>query len=466
MSGVVIEGNGSAQRKPTTNTAVAVESVPVEVWHKVLRITISCPLIPREDDDYFQRRDVADFGCAKIYQYVKSEQIRTKLRLVCRSWDAFLSEHSDRLVHLSSVMPGGHWPPVKKWDRVIKLVGPRSLTCKCVICPLTGHFRQSMYRRWDGASAGNGSIEDQIRGEYLPLISSRCRVIIMPYIWKNDLLDSERFGSVTMLTEELKDPTTQLPIISATYHRLTHLDVTLLSPFNLSLGLHLPRLTTLTVCVRNPGLVGAEEPAIVGRWILPKLRHLTFAGPFPEAAIYSLLNQVGLNVTEFHLQDETLTSDVMALSRIWSFLPSVSLFGAFCLRLLSLSPPVDRHNRPINLILHFDEGQRYCMPETTSLTLFQQHWVSLIAGPVIIDISWREWIGISAGFPQFSASALSAQIRLFDLLDGMGCGGLCDREGVLFGLTIKEQLSAIVEKLRHSTGLGRDPMVCSLSAGA
>jgi hypothetical protein len=463
MSAVVIEQDGSAQRKPSVNTVAAVERVPVEVWHKILRIAISCPLIPRDDDNYFQRRDVENFGCAKIYQYVKAEQIRMKLRLVCHSWDAFLNEYSDRLVHLSSVIPGGHWPPVKSWDRVIRLVGPKSLTCKCVdLCPLTERMKQSIHRRRDDAPSANGSIEDRIRGEYLPMIGNHCRVIIWPYTWKNDLLDRERFGSVTMLIEELKDPMIQLPIISATYPGLTHLNVTLRSQFDPLLILHLPRLTSLTLCVKNTGLAIFEGPAIVGRWLLPKLRHMAFVGPFPEEAIYYLLDQVGLNVTEFHSQDES-PEWIRKLSRIWSLLPSVSIFGASCLQILSVIPPVEPHNRPINLIMHFSAGQTHFMPEEASLILFQQDWASSIVGAVTIDIAWNEWISnFTRSSWWFSASALSAQIRMFDVLNGMG-NGLRDSEGVPFGSTIKAQLSAAVEQLRHSPGLGMDPMVCTLS---
>ena len=117
----------------------ASERIPVEIWHRILRLAIACALVPREDDNFFQRRAVTELGCAKIFEYIKSERTRANLRLVCRSWDKFLERYSDRLVCHSWVFSDA-WPLITKWEQV---VSPEDIKCKCHGgCPLSQSIRE------------------------------------------------------------------------------------------------------------------------------------------------------------------------------------------------------------------------------------------------------------------------------------------------------------------------------------
>jgi len=82
---------GSSHSKPR-RFVPAVERMPTELWQSILLSAIESPLLPRTGDDFVDGLMVFSSGCQSQYHYRKVEIVRTRLRLVCRSWNAFLQD--------------------------------------------------------------------------------------------------------------------------------------------------------------------------------------------------------------------------------------------------------------------------------------------------------------------------------------------------------------------------------------
>jgi hypothetical protein len=308
----------------------ATERVPVEIWQKILSIAISCALLPRDDDDFFQRRRVDSVGCSKIVEYVNSEKVRTNLRPVCRSWDAFLDLHSDRLVFLSWRVSSGHWPPVKNWEHVVRIVGPNFILCSCKSqCP-AARVRTPQWK----TLPSNIELHEQIRG-CLRLLGNRCEAIIVSSPFTGDLVDPERFGSVKMFIGDPFDSRT----IPTTYRCLTHLRIIVTSICHPSFCLHLPQLTTLTVSFSSNFSKHPTNPADIGHWDLPILRCITLIAFPKEESVYYLLQQVRRRITECHIIPVGGTSAPVSNS-IWRYLPELRILGVSFEQLVALRPPL------------------------------------------------------------------------------------------------------------------------------
>lgn len=290
--------------------------LPVEVWHKILRIAISFPLLPRDDDDLLECEQIARFNCETVANYKASETVRTQLRLVCRSWDHFLEEFSDRLVHLNTAAPDGHWPPVKRWNRVVRIEGIHSLSCNCTPTPCWPCFTDYLdSSTWDLDIAPR---IHKVRTEYLPLLGNECNAISYPYTWSDQLLDPVRFSCVTFLTR-VGDNRSGIPtsaVISDVYRGLTYLETSIITLHDPSNIFRLPHLRYLSISISTIESTASSVP--IGQWDLPVLRYLILTLPryMVEGTldVQLLVDQIGLPVEVypqiqlFYLFQKTLTS--------------------------------------------------------------------------------------------------------------------------------------------------------------
>lgn len=68
----------------------AAERAPTELWQLILLRAVESPLLPRTGDDVVDGLLLFSSGCQSRHYYRKTEIVKTRLRLVCRSWNIFL----------------------------------------------------------------------------------------------------------------------------------------------------------------------------------------------------------------------------------------------------------------------------------------------------------------------------------------------------------------------------------------
>jgi hypothetical protein len=78
---------------------------PVEIWHKILKYTISVPLFldPNPTETY-GIDSIIDYSWESSYW--EAERTRHSLRVVCKSWDIFLKRYAHRFVNMTDVCHG------------------------------------------------------------------------------------------------------------------------------------------------------------------------------------------------------------------------------------------------------------------------------------------------------------------------------------------------------------------------
>ncbi|KIM24600.1 hypothetical protein M408DRAFT_26894 [Serendipita vermifera MAFF 305830] len=445
----------ATQYASNLNNSKAVEKIPVEIWHRILGFAISCTLLPGEDDDYYHGQAIRDLDCIMVADYKRSEIIRTKLRLVCRQWDQFLDNFSDRLVQLTPDAPMGYWPPVKRWDRVIRIQGPHNIFCTC---------KHSCWppfdRKGDALSKGNllrpvpPRLQSQIRETVLPQLSNQCKAILWPGVWQDDFVDPERFDSVIMFAHAFRDSehaTKQAAIISSTYMRLTHLEFWMPSLCNPSFYLSLERLETLRIYTEKTD--GDLEPKVasdthsVGKWHLPSLRSLSvWIVAWTEndvRAFNMLLHQIGKGLTGLYMCDlteDSVTGHPVISENTWSWLPSLEVVGTN-LKHISLMPAPRKGTRsPITLLIDGETNLINHIPPRQVLEDIRKNWSLSATGEVIVNEPWSEMIRAIEDDEAWLGQGLhDSEIDVLDVLHAIGTG-LRDSEGVPFQERIRRQL--------------------------
>jgi hypothetical protein len=82
--------------------------LPIEIWHTILRYSISVPGFFDPDDlvDRFPPWVIFRRGWSDSTSYYRAESTRNALQRVCRSWDAYLERYAHRFVRIPDVVHG------------------------------------------------------------------------------------------------------------------------------------------------------------------------------------------------------------------------------------------------------------------------------------------------------------------------------------------------------------------------
>lgn len=425
--------------------------VPVEVWHKILRTAIWFPLLPQEDDGYLSHKRLLPFDCALIAEYKASERIRTNLRLVCRSWDRFLDEYSDRLVHLNKSVPDGHWPPIKRWNYVVRIHCSKDLRCSCKPDPCWPcsqiHKRAS---RWDPTTMPSLRIMiENVKNLYLPLLGNRLKVIVDANVWIDQLLDRDRLGGVISLTgvgeAVLCAPFSQE--ISKAYQDLTHLGISIRDIYSLENYFDLPKLRSLSLTFS--GRAHPSSEASLGHWHLPSLRILvvklfndgrhdirpTF-DLFVPLVGGALKHFIFEEITNHYLPTQSVLSD-----DLWTSMPKLELLGIQLKELASLSKPADMQS--MDLVINVEDSFSERNDISSYKHTLRQNWTHAISGQVILDRSWQEIQNKINKKTSRWGRNLSICAEIFDFLDVVGIG-LQDSEGIRYDEHQRAEIHAAI----------------------
>jgi hypothetical protein len=120
----------------------AISSLPVEVWHAILRYAIEVPLFL--DPDAYEgvlarvvfhgRISPLNHECT----YWSAEKTRNRMQLVSKSWDSFLRPFEHRFVRMLDIRHGK--VPLQKLEMAIR-VSFREYDCECVeFCAIPSFF--------------------------------------------------------------------------------------------------------------------------------------------------------------------------------------------------------------------------------------------------------------------------------------------------------------------------------------
>ena len=437
-----------ARHDPRALKKSVLDQIPVEIWHTILSFAISCILFPYpSDSDRYQRgRDIAAFECRKVADYKVSETIRTKLRLVCRSWDSFLKEHSDRLVHLNRRWPGGYWPPIKRWDRVVRIENSIQYWCDSD-CRTPG-------RCWADARETTPPIlssgeDTTIKEKCLPLVGSRCRTILLPGHYRESIVHLRQNNSVTMIQETadtIEESTLQSLEFSSAYRSLTHLLMQISYLDNPSFHLDLPELTSLELEIGqkkpNP-LAGTSGSLRIGHWALPKLRHLHIWPRFTSQGeintLHQLLQRIGQNVLDFTM-DGRFTNKPKSLvpCEFWDWMPRLKHFQTDLVLVGWIGMPL----KDIGCDFTIEVGYGICWDSGgSSLADLREKWASGRSrfGKMCITQSWDQLEDTIVLNIDDGELTDANEVEIFDILH-QGVSGLEDTNGQMFSSFIMSKL--------------------------
>jgi len=318
------------------------QRVPTEIWGEIFSIAIDSPLIPYKNDDIVDIHLLftQDFASQSIHR--RTEGIRTHLRLVCRAWNAFLSNKGVKVVTRSD--------SVGIYHRLEDL-----------------HFTPF------GAGLGVG-LEDGSACCPIPLLSMQSlRIGIVCAKYSIDsLLQAPRLQALHIRCCVPRSTTADNFLTHPITLTLVHLQLSTLSLHSLEeiIGpVSFPRLRCLSLQLTGEGFVTRRLStdsdislgASLSAWCLPKLQTLKLQGilgAIYEPEINQFLSKTWHGVTSLYI-DLTYEAQLgdrgvfVITPNLWASFPNLRTFGTHAASLSEapVGPPPTRQR--FSLVLEF-----------------------------------------------------------------------------------------------------------------
>jgi hypothetical protein len=394
---------------------------PIEVWEAILNIVIESPLIPYLGDDIVDIDPLFSEGCASQRIHRRVEAIRTRLRLVCRAWNASLHNRGVKIITQAF---RGCAPQRFEALQVFR--------CTCH-SPCAGSLlNTSRYTEPDAkdlASVQIGIISNGYPVELLLNSSSRLRALhIRQHPW------SMRVDSV------LRNHRTR---------HLTHLQlegITEQDMRNIIGPIHLARLRCLSLkfttrrfsTLISAPISSSSETKSSERWSMPNLQTLKLDGwlsedsaPYIEEFMENMPDGVtSLYIGLLYVAHSRSSNDPAITSSIWSAFPNLRTFGTTMQILLRAQPPPSFTYPQLSLVtdciwVKFIVGP-YPDPTTigiASFLLLLWKWkpssIILLSSWEEINAAWEKQQPSTRAFSmwpmEFFSAALVRGIRLLDI---------------------------------------------------
>ncbi|KAG8821553.1 hypothetical protein FRC18_011291 [Serendipita sp. 400] len=253
------------------------ERVPLEIWHEILRFTLSTWLLPGVGDNVIDDILLFSAGCDSNMEYIRVESLRGRLREVCRLWKIIVDGLSIKFT--ISDFRSVTVPSESHLSCAKRLEFPASWRCTYKRCQY--RFSNGMIRAsskfWglcpmarDGRFVFNSNIKLE-----------RAQIVLLN-LAKRDMVDYllqapslRAFGGKLSLLWGRKELQTHSFLT-----RLTHLSIYDLSVKEMVIPLRLPRLRFLKLRLDLEGNQRVAETYVpLERWTLPKLTSLVVDGP-------------------------------------------------------------------------------------------------------------------------------------------------------------------------------------------
>ncbi|KAG8816176.1 hypothetical protein FRC18_001137 [Serendipita sp. 400] len=329
----------------STALGSATSRLPVEIWKSILALAVHPgPLIPNISDGLIENTNIFAEDCLTVAAYRVRALARARLRLVCRSWNAYLSSIQHTVVCAPAYTHNpSEWPEKEAFvqaERLHFITLPFACVCDTP-CHLSSRWRMDMRVKWsDDRHQVFGKVANLVRNTQphsAHIVQGIPSGVCLS--WFEDILPGLRAVSLDD-TSWLTDLST---MIRTKFLHLTHLEIYNIRPTTLEAGLDIPSLTTLSLRskIRSWPNWGPQRA-----WSLPSLQYLHIKGAFDdgytESHIESLLQSTGiqlrgLSVTQDITRDHPRGFDFP--ENIWEQCPDLEWIGGTACSLLYIPRP-------------------------------------------------------------------------------------------------------------------------------
>jgi hypothetical protein len=308
-----------------------ISTLPVELWQKILRYSISVPdfLDPDEMVDRFPPRVIFIRGLSSSRTYYKAETARNALRRVCRAWDEYLQKFAHRFLCIFDVVHGN--VPIDYLKTAIRISMERHGDEFCEACqPQQIWPRSSELYPYVTGHTGYYQLCHDIFQSIKPL-----KATILDYAYNEDVIfqrgDWSRFLSnlarVQAANSYILGGTERIEVMESLLsmrHLYMHVDLFTETKFSV----HSSTLTTLCIefLIPDPSYTFFPAKDIY----LPALRHLHILdsgyeepATYDELAWLQLVRVVGKNLRTLHVPFERRCSLRVVPGEIWTICPKL-----------------------------------------------------------------------------------------------------------------------------------------------
>ncbi|KAG8827846.1 hypothetical protein FRC19_011547 [Serendipita sp. 401] len=255
----------------------AVERVPIEIWENIHFFALETWLLPSAGGDILDSILLFHGECTSVVEYSRVENVRRRLRSVCRVWKAIVDNLSidftlSNFAH--ETVPSEYYLPRSKRIEFLP-----KWKCMCERCPwvFSGDRDASLREYWRLCKT-SPDIITQLKP---PFDAERARIILLDFPGK-DMADyvhqAPRLTAFKgTLSNIYRDKGLEIQTI---FNRLTHLTLSDLSPKEMVSAYQLPHLRFLQVSLQMGPRVHPPQDSYVPlwRWVLPKLVSLVVRG--------------------------------------------------------------------------------------------------------------------------------------------------------------------------------------------
>jgi hypothetical protein len=394
---------------------------PIEVWEAILNIVIESPLIPYLRDDIVDIDSLFSAGCASQRIHRRVEAIRTRLRLVCRAWDASLSNKGVKIITKAFQGYAAH-----------RFEALEIFRCTCH-SPCAGSlFNASRYPEQDANDLANVKIGIIFNGYPVELLlnsSSRLRALhFRQHPWSTRVNSVLQHHRIQYLTHLQLEPLTEQDMLNIT------------GPINLARlrCLSLKFVTgDFTMSNSGPNLSRSETRSLE-RWSMPNLQTLRLDGRLSASSapyIQEFISNMPDGITSLYIGllygGHSNSRDRPAItSSIWPTFPNLRTFGTTMEILSRAQAPPSSMYQQLSLVTDciWDEsivGPHRGRPSIgiVSFILNLRKWrpssIILLSSWEEINAAWkkrqRSTRAVSMWPPEFFSTALARGIRLLDI---------------------------------------------------
>lgn len=339
-SPIVLTPNGTSSMAES-----AVARTPVEIWQRILEMAICVgPPFPIVEDGFVENLSVFDDECTIMATHHASELARNRLRLVCKSWDAFLNQTTHSFVPIPSysrtTVPSDE--ALRTANRIQMIYHP--FVCVC-------HERCYLSHRWIMAHRGRLS---RGYGRYCGLgdIIEQCgelnAQVLRCDIARSDLASvGSAFPCLKVLSTHPGRGNWSIKL-SQHFPLLTHLDIDGNVRDAFRSGLDLPNLITFSIRLLNHDASAyGQDWTTPEIWNLPSLSYLFVEGYFGRAFIRTHLDTLlrscgptlqGLAIVQANRRDVTVSGFTFP-DNLWELCPNLVTLGGTAQSLLYAPRP-------------------------------------------------------------------------------------------------------------------------------
>ncbi|KAG8829174.1 hypothetical protein FRC17_007023 [Serendipita sp. 399] len=272
----------------------AIDRTPVEIWWMILTFALWTWLLPDEDNRLVDDLLLFSQGCRSYAEYRRVEDIRRRLRLVCKSWNATLCDASIGLI--TSDSPDFIFPSMPTLPQAMRIESTVQYHCICRMkCP-RDLISRAQLESLAATTDDSGSLESANE----KLESARVILLWHKIQPQGAILDALQYAQRVRALECSGGflCESQVPKLQGLFDKLTHLSISILSTTDMTIVPRLPRLHYLQLDLNLTHALPEGNYVPLSEWKFSQLTSLVLKGFIIDARHEEVL-QFGLNHSAF-----------------------------------------------------------------------------------------------------------------------------------------------------------------------